>query len=365
VTGAIRARLRHPPTWMVDEPAWPDTPMPIPSVRYWRDVPHRFMQRAAAWLTHRNPAAPPWRRRAGHAWQVTVSPADGGTARAHAGRPLFGVIAAWNEEDVIWSTVTNLFREGCAEVFVLDDGSTDGTIAEASAAGAEVVPREPTTHWLEAERCAAIDRLIAERTRDRGQEVWWLVADADEFPTYPGSIRGLLDRLPENVDAVGSEVVEHYPAPDGGWTPRCDPLGIAGLACPYPSDYCPLGHWKHQLFLRRRYDDPVPMPGAHTLRSACGRRIREWCEPIAMHHFPYRDLDRLERRITGVRDGTGRYGTTPDTFTAWRARHRLEVVRQLRARRYDRLSNSFPGQRHERLELSVWCGRDDTAGRAR
>lgn len=184
-------------------------------------------------------------------------------------------------------------------------------------------------------------------------------------PTYPGSIRGLLDRLPENVDALGSAVVEHYPASSAAWSPRCDPLGVPGFACLYPSDYCPQNHWKHQLFLRRRFDDPVPMPGAHTLRSACGRRIREWCEPVAMHHFPYRDFDRLERRIGGARDGTGRYGTSPDTFTSWRALHRLDVVRQLRAGRHDQLSNGFPGQRRDRLDLHAWQGlRDESAGRA-
>ena len=363
---ADRARLRHPPTWLVDEPAWPDTPMPAPSVRYWRDVPHRLVQRATARLSGHNPPAPPWRRRAGRAWQTTVTPADGGPVGGHAERPLLGVIAAWNEDDVIWSTVTNLLREGCSAVFVLDDGSTDATAAEAVAAGAEVVPREPTARWRESERAAAIDRLITRHTRDRRQEIWWLVADADEFPTFPGSIRGLLDRLPENVDALGSAVVEHYPAAGSGWSPRCDPLDIPGFACPYPSDYCPQGHWKHQLFLRRRFDDPVPMAGAHTLRAASGRRIREWCEPIIMHHFPYRDLDRLERRIGGARDGTGRYGTSPDTFTSWRALHRLEVVGQLRADRHDRLTNGFPGQRRDRLDLHAWpAPRDGSAGRAR
>lgn len=348
------ARLRHPPIWLVDELAWPDTPMPAPSVRYWRDIPHRLVERTAARLSGRNPPAPPWRRRASNSWQTTLTSVDAGPVGRHAERPLFGVIAAWNEEDVIWSTVTNLFREGCSAVFVLDDSSTDATAAEASAAGAEVVRREPTARWVESERAAAIDQLITTQTRKRQQEIWWLIADADEFPTISGSIRNLLDRLPEAVDTLGSAVVEHYPAPGSKWSPRCNPLEIPGFVCPYPSNYCPQGHWKHQLFLRRRFDDPVPMPGAHTLRTASGRRILEWSEPIVMHHFPYRDLGRLERRIAGARNSTGRYGTSPDTFTSWRALHRLDVISELRAGRYDRISNSFPGQRRDRLDLHAW-----------
>lgn len=359
MTASWHTRLRHPPHRLVNEPEWPDAPMPTASVRHWRDVPLRRAERAVARLLGRNPPAPPWRRRAGRAWQSTlmVRPGRGG----HAARPLLGVVAAWNEDDIIWSTVTHLLAEGCAEVFVLDDSSTDATAGEARAAGAQVVPRESTARWWEAERCAAVNALIAEETRRRRQEVWWLVADADEFPTSPGSVRHFLDDLPETVDVVGSAVVEHYPVSGSTWSTRSDPLRRRGFVCPYPSDYCPQGHWKHQLFLQRTPDDLAVMPGAHTLRAKDGRRVREWREPVAMHHFPFRDLDRLERRLRGVEDGTGRYGTAVDSFTRWRARHRLRVVQQLRAGDLHRLSNTFPGQRRDRLPLQEWNGRTGDA----
>jgi hypothetical protein len=267
-------------------------------------------------------------------------------------------VAAWNEDDVIWSTVRHLFDQGCARVFVLDDRSDDGTVGEARAAGAEVVVREPTDRWRESDRCAAVNDLVRRESARSGQAAWWLVADADEFPTAPGTLRAFLDGLPDNVDVVGCQVLEHVPGPDTpAWRRRADPLAMPWLACSYPSDYCPHGHWKHQLFLCRSPGDLVIMPGAHTLRSADGRRVREWHEPITMHHVPLRDLDRVEHRINGVRDGTGRYGTTPDTFTRWRAHQRLEAIAHLRAGRWDALPSSFPGQPRDALALEPWPGR--------
>jgi glycosyltransferase involved in cell wall biosynthesis len=49
------------------------------------------------------------------------------------------VIPAWNEEGAIGPTVAGIPRDAVGSVIVVDGGSRDGTVAEAQAAGAEVV----------------------------------------------------------------------------------------------------------------------------------------------------------------------------------------------------------------------------------
>ncbi len=49
------------------------------------------------------------------------------------------VIPAWNEEGAIGPTVAGIPRDAVGTVIVVDGGSRDGTVAEAQAAGAEVI----------------------------------------------------------------------------------------------------------------------------------------------------------------------------------------------------------------------------------
>lgn len=83
--------------------------------------------------------------------------------------PLSGVVIAKNEAGRIGRCVASM-AELCAEVVVLDSGSTDATAAEARAAGARVVQQE----WLgfAAQKNAAIASAA---------QPWVLLLDADEW----------------------------------------------------------------------------------------------------------------------------------------------------------------------------------------
>ena len=52
---------------------------------------------------------------------------------------VFAIIPAWNEAGAIGPTVNGLPREIVDTILVVDGGSTDGTVAEADAAGAQVL----------------------------------------------------------------------------------------------------------------------------------------------------------------------------------------------------------------------------------
>lgn len=83
--------------------------------------------------------------------------------------PLSGVVIAKNEADRIERCVRSL-ASVCAEVVVLDSGSTDNTVARARAAGARVEHQD----WLGfAEQKNAVIALAKHR--------WVLLLDADEW----------------------------------------------------------------------------------------------------------------------------------------------------------------------------------------
>ncbi len=97
--------------------------------------------------------------------------------------PLSGVVIAKNEGDRIGRCVASLAAI-CADVLVLDSGSTDDTAAAAIAAGARV-EQQP---WLgfAAQKNAAIARA---------RQPWVLLLDADEWldPGAPALLRALFD----------------------------------------------------------------------------------------------------------------------------------------------------------------------------
>lgn len=97
--------------------------------------------------------------------------------------PLSGVVITRNEADRIGRCVGSLMQV-CAEVIVLDSGSTDDTVAVARAAGARVEHQD----WLgfAAQKNAAIERAT---------QPWVLLLDADEWlePPALARLRALFD----------------------------------------------------------------------------------------------------------------------------------------------------------------------------
>lgn len=130
---------------------------------------------------------------------------------AGARLPISGVVIAMNEADRIGRCVASLAAL-CDEVMVLDSGSTDATVAVATAAGARVV-HQP---WLgfAAQKNAA----IAAATRP-----WVLLLDADEWLGDGAGerLRALFaDGEAERADVWRLSRRTHYlgaPLDHGGW----------------------------------------------------------------------------------------------------------------------------------------------------
>jgi len=115
----------------------------------------------------------------------------GATTERHGpGIPIFALVCAWLEQDIVYAAVQHAFEQGVDRVYLVDNASPDATIAEAEAAGATHVMTFRTDSFDEILRCRImnleIDRLSVSSELDR---IWWLMFDADEVTSAPNGER--------------------------------------------------------------------------------------------------------------------------------------------------------------------------------
>jgi glycosyltransferase involved in cell wall biosynthesis len=225
---------------------------------------------------------------------------------------LFAVITTWNEADVIASTVSNAFSQGCERVYLLDNNSSDETVTTATAAGAELGTVFSTDYHDEMRRIDEVNALMSRVVSSfDGQYIWWLLLDADEFPHGPSglTIHEYLATLDQRFRVVGARVFDHYPSGPLAHVPGYHPLDFQPLCQEVGIASCALRHWKHPLMRWDRSGSAIAASdGFH--KALSDTRITEPDPGIFMHHFQYRQpevtFERLRMLCEGRDEGTSR-----------------------------------------------------------
>lgn len=197
---------------------------------------------------------------------------------------LNAVMCVWNEEDVIESTVKHLFAQGCTNVFIVDNDSTDNTIKNAVNAGAKLAAKFKTKYFNEDQKVAHLNTVVKHINNVMPEEqVWWLYADADEFTTVEGcSIADFLSGLEPSIRAVHGYIYNHLPTHP--------PYHIQGY---HPIDFQPLcvNSTVSKIPLLR-YDKGKPhlwsIGGAHDFITH-NETIPIVRDCLHIHHFMYRN----------------------------------------------------------------------------
>lgn len=258
---------------------------------------------------------------------------------------LFAVLAVWCEEDIISSTVSNAFAQGCERVYIIDNDSPDGTLAEAIAAGAEVAKVYKTAHYDEAQRMAEIRAAMDEISPTVDSDhVWWLTCDGDEFPHGPAglTLREYLSDLDRRFRVVGARVFNHYPSAEPANVPGRHPLDFQPLCQEVKVAWCSLLHYKHPLVRWDRYGPPLwPGNGFHRLAPS-RERVAEPTAGVFLHHFQFRErevmIQRLRRQCEPSGDGLPARSVLEDTGGHMSgAKHRLLALDDVYAGRWDRV----------------------------
>ena len=221
--------------------------------------------------------------------------------------PLYAIIGARNEEDIIYACIRNAFEQGCEKVFLIDNNSSDKTRQEAKEAGAELFLNYDTDQYYEMHRIRLMnDAVESISLNENHDKVWWLWLDADEFPQGPkdNTISQFLTELSDDIRVVGADVVNHFPTEKPYYHKRQHP----GKFMPYgelfdcnslKTKHCSLSHWKHPL---HRFDKGKAqiraLSGFHT--AHCRELPSEPKECITIHHFPFRDKDTTFARYNAL-----------------------------------------------------------------
>jgi glycosyltransferase involved in cell wall biosynthesis len=205
------------------------------------------------------------------------------------------LVAAFNEADIIESFLTHCGEQGIA-VYLLDDGSSDGTLERARAHGGGALvgwehfaSRAPARYEL-ARILARKQELALELGAD-----WTLHLDADELAEPVEAGRTLVDVLDE-ADALGCNalrfrVLELVPEPGSRFPAGGDPRRL-------------LTRWKvpdHASYevrttAFRSGGKPVDLvtSGGHEVEFA-GRRV--YPPRQLLRHYPLRDAEHAARKV--------------------------------------------------------------------
>jgi Glycosyl transferase family 2 len=248
---------------------------------------------------------------------------------------LFAVVKSWMDGDIIEATVRNAFVQGVEQVFVIDNGSEDDTVARAEAAGAVIAEVYHTKQFNPRLAQVLINGVVARESLRCGEQyIWWLHLDSDEFPEGPDglTVRDYLASLDRRFRIVGADFLNHLPSGKPEYLSGFHPLDFQPLYYAYRPTWTPpcgeATHWKHPLQL---FDAEAPFirceGGAH---HAIGGLPGERAEPdraIVVHHFQYRDEGVSREKLRRVLDPSASRALPTRPLTSFNVRMRsLDAV---------------------------------------
>jgi glycosyltransferase involved in cell wall biosynthesis len=213
--------------------------------------------------------------------------------------PIVALIAAHNEADVIAQVVEDLIRQGI-QVYLLDDASTDGTVAAVEPfrgrglVGIERYPGESGAPGAAADVFGL--EAIVRRKEALARELdarWFISHDADEFRESPWPGVPLADAI-RHVDAAGFnaidfELLDFWPTHDRFRAGDDVRLAFRHYTLGRPWDKLQIRCWK-------KLDVPLDLAssGGHEA-SFPGRRV--FPLRFLLRHYPIRGQAHGERKV--------------------------------------------------------------------
>ncbi len=280
---------------------------------------------------------------------------------------VFALLGTWMEQDVVEATVRNAFAQGVEAVYLVDNASTDATVARAVDAGATLAESFRTDVYEERIRNLLSNSVVARISLSCGApHIWWLWLDGDEFPEGPGgmTVADYLRTLDRRFRLVGSTYYDHFPMEDPAYIPGFHPLDFQPMCrrfVPEGPDDCSQSHWKHPL---QRFDRAGPflssLMGFRSANLLMGESVTEPVGGIVTHRFAYRQEEFTRRRMELLRAEWARHpynDVSPDDSTGTTSiTRRCETLDAVYARRWDLVDDLGTRARHLGLHLEEWTG---------
>ena len=210
---------------------------------------------------------------------------------------LNAVMCVWNEEDIIESTVKHCIAQGCSNIFIVDNNSTDKTVEIAINAGAVLANSFASERFNEFEKIAHLNTVVKNYNEASDEDyVWWLYIDADEFPNIDCELRiiDFIKLLDSSIIALSGYMYDHIPTHS--------PYNVPGY---HPADFMQIANKSNTYKIPLiRYDKGKPhfysAGGAHSF-DTCGESVTVALDIIDIHHFNFRRQEDTFRRLKQLR----------------------------------------------------------------
>jgi hypothetical protein len=215
---------------------------------------------------------------------------------------ILAIIAAHNEGDIIYHAIRDLIENGI-EVYLIDDGSTDNTLAEAEKwlgrglLEIEKIPAVESTRYVWRDLLARKEMVAHKINPD-----WCIHTDADEFREAPWKGMKLSEAI-EIVDSAGYNAIDfellNFRPTSDSFVPGSDVRdALLYYETALKSDGIQIKAWRH------RKEAPVDLvtSGGHEAIFA-GRNVF----PIRflLRHYPLRSACQSQRKL--AKDRFGRF----------------------------------------------------------
>jgi hypothetical protein len=213
---------------------------------------------------------------------------------------VIAIVAAYNEADIIGQVVGYLIAQGI-QVYFLDDGSTDGTVAAIEPyVGRGVLCIERLTGAADnaAPRSFAWERILLRKTELARQldADWFVHHDADEFREAPWAHASLLEGI-RHVDAIGFNAIDFSSLDFWPIDDTFQPGDDVRAAFPFYSEHAPYDHLQIRCW-KKTDDIDLASSGGHEARFG-GRRV--FPLRFILRHYPIRGQGHGARKIFAER----------------------------------------------------------------
>ena len=191
-----------------------------------------------------------------------------------------------NEADIIEANLTAALK-WCDHIYVLDNGSTDGTwdaVRDMSRKFSAIIPfkqdPKPFSDSLRHEIFAQFRRLASAGD-------WWCVLDADEF--YIDDPREFLARVPSEYQSVWPQLYTYLFTEIDAANSAKDPKLYGTVSASSRLRHYVLGEYSEPRFIRHH----------SSMRRFPPDNVRPiYPRPIRMSHYPYRSPAQIALRLT-------------------------------------------------------------------
>lgn len=198
---------------------------------------------------------------------------------------IHGLCVIKNEADIIIQTLTAATR-WCDCIYVLDNGSTDGTWSKVLNLAGENSSIQPYKRDARPFTDGIRGEIWRKYRRNACEGDWWCILDADEY--YIDNPKEFLNRVPKTYDAVWMAIYTYLFTEKDLDIYQSDPESYGDSPIETRLRYYVIGEYSEARFFRH---------SSKAWEKFVQETLKVFPERIRMKHFAYRSPEQIQLRL--------------------------------------------------------------------